>query len=121
MKLTVRHHNLRSTHEVDSLLEENILDLEPRVQIDEARVQLECRWQHSPAYRVAIHIVTPGPDLKAEGQDHTIRAAIGKALTHLEDRLRYRERKPLRRFRSNLQTTSVVRRGRPGRSSAGTR
>ena len=103
MRLITEHENLRSTDELDSLVEERILAFEPRLQIDEARVRLECRWEQSPAYRVAIHLVTPGPDLQAEGQDHTIRAAIGKALANLEDRLRHRERKPSRRVRSNLQ------------------
>ena len=112
MRLTVQHHNLRSTHELDSLLEDRILDLQPRLQIDEARVRLECRWEHSPAYRVAVHIVTPGPDLQAEGCDHTIRAAMGKALADLEAQLRHRERKPIRRVRSNLQTPPARRRGR---------
>ena len=104
MKLNVQHHNLRSTHELDSLIEERILALQPRLQIDEAKIRLECRWKESPAYRVAIHLVTPGPDVLAEGCDHTIRAAIGKAVAHIEAKLGHRARKPLRRLRSNLQT-----------------
>ena len=103
MKLTLYHHNLRSTHEVDTLLEERILKLGDRLQIDEARVRLERQCELSPAYRVAIHIVTPGPDLQADGRDHTIRAAIGKALADLEDRLQHREHKPLRRLQSKRQ------------------
>jgi ribosome-associated translation inhibitor RaiA len=104
MKLTVQQHKLRSTDELDSLLEARIFELEPRLQVDETRVRLECRWEKSSAYRVAIHIVTPAPDLEAAGQDHTIRAAIGKAFMDLEDRLRDREGKPRRRLRSNRQT-----------------
>lgn len=115
MRLMTEHQNLRSTDELDSLVEERILAFEPRLQIDEARVRLECRWEKSPAYRVAIHIVTPGPDLQVEGHDHTIRAAIGKALESLEDRLRYREVKPIRRVRSNLQTRAARRGRRRGR------
>ena len=111
MRLITEHENLRSTDELDSLVEERILAFEPRLQIDEARVRLECRWDMSPAYRVAIHLVTPGPDLEAEGQDHTIRAAIGKAFLDLETRLRDRERKPIRRVRSNLQTPVTLRSG----------
>ena len=103
MKLTLYHHNLRSIHEVDSLVEEQILKLGDRLQIDEARVRLECQSELSPAYRVAIHIVTPGPDLQAEGCDHTIRAAIGKALADLEGRLQHREHKPLWRLQSKRQ------------------
>ena len=109
MKLTVQHHKIRSTDEVDSLLEERIFELEPRLQIDEARVRLECRWGASPPFRVAIHIVTPGPDLDAEGRDHSIRVAIGKAFLDLETRLRHRERKPNRRVRSNVQTPVALR------------
>jgi ribosome-associated translation inhibitor RaiA len=112
MKLITQHHNLRSSDELDSLLEERILAFEPRLQIDEARVRLECRWEESPAYFVAIHLVTPGPDLRAEGRDHTIRAAIGKAVTDLEDKLGHRARKPLRRLQSNLQVPALRRMSR---------
>ena len=112
MKLNVQHHNLRSTHELDSLIEERIFKLESRLQIDEACVRVECLWEKSPAYRVAIHIATPGPDLEAEGRDHTIRAAIGKAFLDLEDRFRDREDKSIRRIWSNLQTPAALRAGR---------
>lgn len=112
MKLTLHHHNIRSTHEVDSLLEERILSLEPRLQIDEAHVRLERQSELSPAFRVAIHIVTPGPDLQAEGRDHTIRAAIGKALADLNARLHHREHKPLQRVRSKRQAPALWRRAR---------
>ena len=109
MKLNVQHHNLRSTHELDSLIEERIIALQPRLQIDEAKIRLECRWAESPAYRVAIHLVTPGPDVLAEGRDHTIRAAIAKAVADIEAKLGHRASKPLRRLRSNLQTPAPLR------------
>ena len=109
MKLTLNHHNIRSTDEMDSLLEEGILNLESRLQIDEAHAQLERRSELSPAFRVAIHIVTPGPDLQAEGRDHTIRAAIAKALADLNARLNHREHKPLRRLRSKRQSPAIWR------------
>ena len=38
--LRTEHQNLRSTDELDSLVEERILAFEPRLQIDEARVRL---------------------------------------------------------------------------------
>ena len=112
MKLITQHHNLRSTDELDSLVEERILTFEPRLQIDEAWVRLECQWEESPACCVAIRLVTPGPDLQAEGCDHTIRAALGKAVTDLEDKLRERSRKPRRRLQSNLQAPAARRMGR---------
>ena len=109
MKLITQHHNLRSTDELNSLVEERILAFGPRLQIDEARVRLECHWEESPAYRVAIHLVTPGPDVLAEGRDHTIRAAIAKAVADIEAKLGHRASKPLRRLRSNLQTPAPLR------------
>src|SRR5690349_21646190 len=109
MKLILHHYNLRSTHEVDSILEQRIRQLEDRLQIDEVRARLECHGELSPAYRVAIHIVTPGPDLLVEGCDHTIRAAIGKALADLDNRLQHRQRKPLHRLQSKRQLRSVGR------------
>ena len=53
MKLTVQHHKARSTDELDSLLEERIFELQARLQIDEARVRLECRRDASPGALLA--------------------------------------------------------------------
>lgn len=107
MKLTVQHFDLRSTNAVDTLIEEHILGLQSRLQIDEADVRLERRREVSPAFRVLVHLVTPGPDVLACGQDHTIRAAIGKAVRDIEHKLRERAQRPLRRRRSNLQALPV--------------
>ena len=41
MKLSVQHRDIRSTDPVDTLIEEHILALQPRLQIDEAVVRLE--------------------------------------------------------------------------------
>ena len=112
MKLNVQHYNLRSTHELDSLIEERILALRLRLHIDEAKIRLECWWEASPAYRVAIHLVTPGPDVLAEGRDHTIRAAIAKAVADIEAKLGDRARKPLHRLQSSLQTPAPLRKRR---------
>ena len=116
MKLTVQHHHLRSTHELDSLIENRILALQPRLQIDEAHVRMECRSELSPAFGVRIRLVTPGPDVFAEGCDHTIHAAIHKAMGKIESRLDHREAKRLQRARSNLQTPATrARNGHSGR------
>ena len=111
MKLTVQHHHLRSTDELDSLIEESILALQPRLQIDEANVHLECRVQESPAFGVRVHLVTPGPDVFAEGRDHTLRAAIEKVTAALEARIGDRLEKRHRRARGNLQEPTRMRLG----------
>ncbi len=111
MKLTLEHHHLRSTDELDSLIEERILALQPRLQIDEANVRLEHRRESSPAFRVHVHLVTPGPDVLAEGRDHTLRAAIEKVMAALEARIGDRIEKRHRRVRGNLQEPTRMRLG----------
>lgn len=107
MKLNVQHFNVRSTHELDSLIENRIFALRPRVHIDEALVRLECRFERSPAFGVRIHLVTPGPDIVVEGYDHTLLAAIRKAVAEIDTRLAHRDAKRLQRARSNLNSPAA--------------
>ena len=61
MKLTLQHFSIRSTNALDAWVEDRIFSLQPRLQIDEANIRLEHRREASPAYRVHVHLVTPGP------------------------------------------------------------
>ena len=115
MKLTLQHFDIRSTNALNSWVETQIFSLQSRLQIDEAIVRLVHQRDASPAYRVYVHIVTPGPDVFAEGCDHTIQAAFGKVMTHLEDKISSREAKRLSRLKSNLQLPAA--RSRNGASS----
>ena len=112
MKLTVQHHHLRSTDELDSLIEERILALQSRLQIEEATVRLQRRHEESPPFRVCVHLVTPGPDVVAEGCDHTLHAAIGKMMAELDTQIGRRAQKRVRRLRSNLQAPPRMPAGR---------
>jgi ribosome-associated translation inhibitor RaiA len=96
---------------LDTLIEDRILALEEDVQIDEARVRLECRWDESPGFRVAIHIVTPGPDLVVESSDHTLEAAIAKAVSQLEQKIRANAGNRLKRRRDRAQSLRRLRFG----------
>ena len=107
MKLTVQHHHLRSSDELDSLIENRILALQARMQIEEAHVRLECRFEESPAFTVRVHLVTPGPDVFAEGRDHTIRAAIEKVMADVEPKIGSRFQKRRWRIRSNMQEPAL--------------
>jgi ribosome-associated translation inhibitor RaiA len=111
MKLTVQHHHLRSSDELDSLIENRILALQPRLQIDEANVRMECHFQESPAFSVRVHLVTPGPDVFAEHRDHTIRAAIEKVMAEVEAKIVSRHHKRRQRVRSNIQGPAPRRMG----------
>jgi len=104
MKLTLAHHRLRSTDELDSLIEERILALQTRLRIEEANVRLEHSRESSPAFCVHVHLVTPGPDVFAEGRDHTVHAAINKVMAEVQRQIGHRTQKRMRRVRANLQT-----------------
>ena len=112
MKLTMQHLNVPSTSELDSTIEERVLELGRRVRIDEAVVRLE-RWRElSPAYRVFVHIVTPGPDLLAEARDCTIRAAFDKVLVDLSAKIDGRALKRTQRIKSNVHARATLRQRR---------
>ena len=87
MKLTVQHKNVRSTNELDSWVEEQIISLQPVLQIDEANITLARDEDASPSFQVKAHLVTPGPDVFAEGCDHTLQAAFHKLMESLRGKI----------------------------------
>lgn len=100
MKLTLQHASIRSTDPLDSWVERRILELEQRLPIDEASVRLAHRPELSPPYEVAVHLVTPGPDVLATGRDHTLRAAFAKVMRQLEVRIANRTTRHQERART---------------------
>jgi ribosome-associated translation inhibitor RaiA len=112
MQIVIRHKNVKSVDEQDRLVEQRLFALADRLQIDEARVVFERRWDSAPPYRVGIHIVTPGPDVLAEGEDQTLQAAVLKSLRQLEIKTRQRTARRLGRVKTNLQAPPLGRQGR---------
>ncbi len=115
MRINLQHRNLRSHDELDRWVEDQILALGEVRQIDEANVRLEWRSEASPPFAVRIHLVTPGPDLVAEGSDHSVRAAFAKAITQLREGMASRAAKRRRRLKGN--EAARVGRGRPARAA----
>lgn len=101
MRLTLQHDCIRSTSTLDSWVENQIFALRERLQIDEANVRLAHRPEVSPPYEVNVHLVTPGPDVFAEGRDHTLQAALNKVLSQLNEKLVNRTERRERRLSSN--------------------
>lgn len=102
MKLTLQHLSIRSTDTLDAWIENQIFSLQSALRIDEASVSLSHERDSSPAYRVHVHLVTPGPDVFAEGHDHTLRAAFVKVMTQLKNKISERKAKRLDRARAQL-------------------
>ena len=93
MRLNVQHLNIRSLNALDSWVEKQIFALGQARQIDEANIRLVRLENASPAYQVNVHLVTPGPDVFAESRDHTLRAALTKAIGKLGEQITYRASK----------------------------
>ena len=102
MRLNLQHFNIRSTDALDSWIEQQILALGRLRQIDEANIRLACRRDVSPAYQVRVHLVTPGPDVIAETSDHTLKAAVDKAIKQLQNTIVGRVTQRLRAAKNNL-------------------
>ncbi len=103
MRLNLQHRNLRSWDALDSWVEQQILALGQARQVDEANVRLMRLENASPAYQVNVHLVTPGPDVFAESRDHTLRAALAKAINQLREQITRRASKRLQRIKSNIK------------------
>jgi len=97
MKILTHYLNHEPSASFTAHLEKELRGFGAIRQIDEARASLEMRPEMSPPFRVALHLVTPGPDFTAEAVDHTLRAALGKVINELhgkiEDRLAKRRRR----------------------------
>ena len=63
------------------------------MRIEAAEVTLEFQLVGSPPYVTRVHLVIPGPDLHAEGKDHTPEASIRKVLAALARQIRNRRHK----------------------------
>ena len=87
MKLTLQHKNVRSTDALDTWVEEQIISLQPALQIDEANITLARDFDASPPFQVKVHLVTPGPDVLAEACDHTLQAAFHKVMEGLRGKI----------------------------------
>jgi len=102
MRMNLQHFSIRSTDAVDSWIERQILELGRLRRIDEANIWLACHRDVSPAYHVRMHLITPGPDVIAETHDHTLRAAVDKAIRQLQSTIVDRVAKRLRSAKNNL-------------------
>ncbi|RFC42410.1 MAG: Sigma 54 modulation protein / S30EA ribosomal protein [Verrucomicrobia bacterium] len=103
MRLNLHHLNLHSLETIDAWVKKQLFALGQARRIDEANVSLVRHKNASPPYQVNVHLVTPGPDVFAESRDHTLQAALVKAIAQLRAQITSRTAKRLQRFKSNLK------------------
>lgn len=97
MKLTLTHRNHDPSDSIVGMIQQELQSLQPELQIDEARVHLERSLTDSPPFSASIHLVTPGPDVIVQAADHTLRAALVKAVAAVRDKIGHRNLKRARR------------------------
>ena len=97
MKLTLTHRNHAPSSSIVEMIEKELEALKAELQIDEARVHIERSLSDSPPFTASFHLVTPGPDVIVSSTDHTLRAALLKAIAEMMDKIDHRNLKRARR------------------------
>lgn len=100
MKFILKHLHHNPSPSLAATIRRQLDELGKSLRIDEAHVVVARRREASPPFRVAAHLVTPGPDVFAEADDHTLYAALRKAVAQLEDRIRHRHLKRAKRIKN---------------------
>jgi len=107
MRINLQHLNLPSVDSLDAWVETQIFALGRTRQIDEANIRLIRLENGSPAYQVDIHLVTPGPDVFAEGRDHTLRAAFVKVMEQLQETISRRATRRQHNLKGDLSAPAA--------------
>jgi hypothetical protein len=97
MKLTLTHRNHAPSASIVEMIDKELKSLPPDLHIDEARVHLERSLTDSPPFSASFHLVTPGPDVIVQATDHTLRAALLKAVAAVRGKIDHRNLKRVRR------------------------
>lgn len=100
MKITLSTSPLNLNEVTHEWLEAQLAGIASRRRIDEAIVRVTRHAEASPPWEVAVHLVTPGPDLAASTRGHTLAAAFAQNLREMESTLRVRAAKRARRLRT---------------------
>jgi ribosome-associated translation inhibitor RaiA len=103
MKTSLRYLGLNAQAAWDRLVQEYLNLLQKLTNIESAQVVLERQREGKPAFRAHLVLVVPGPDYHAEAADHTLTAALRKAVANLEVQIRTRQTNRRNKGKSNLQ------------------
>lgn len=112
MNLILQPGNTRASVALDHLIESRLVALAARQRIEEAVVRLNDHPEGSPRYQASILLRVPGPDIHAVACDHTLRVAVQKAMTAVEEQVAARLARRRQRLRRQLLQTAPARSGR---------
>ena len=93
MKTTFRYLGFNANAACTQLVEEHLNHLQSLTDIEAAQMILERQWEGTPAFRARVVLVVPGPDYHADAVDHTLAAALHKAVENLKRQILARQTK----------------------------
>jgi ribosome-associated translation inhibitor RaiA len=103
MKTSLRYLGLNAHANWDRIVQRHLNLLPKLTNIESAHVVLERQREETPPFRAHVVLVVPGPDYHAEAADHTLTAALRKAVANLEVQIRTRQTNRRNKGKSNLQ------------------
>ena len=103
MKLILFYRSLKARADWQALVEAQFKRLETLAAVVSAKVTLEWQRGIKPGFRVMALLEVAGPDFHAEGRDHTLQAALLKAVKDLERQIRSRKAHRADRWKTKLQ------------------
>jgi ribosome-associated translation inhibitor RaiA len=103
MKLTLSFRGFKAHPSWTALVEQQLTRLQRLTAVVSAQVTLEWRREIKPAFSVLALVEVPGPDFHVQATDHTLQAALLKAVKDLERQVRSRKLSRADRRRTNLQ------------------
>jgi len=109
MKATLRYIGLNAHATWQNLVLEQLHRLKSLTDIESAEVMLEQQRDSAPAFRARMLLVVPGPDFHAEAMDHTLAAALHKAVEDLARQIRARQTKRRVKNKCKLQLGTISR------------
>lgn len=110
MKTSLRYLGLNAQAAWNRLVQEHLNLLQKLTDIESAQVVLERQREGTPAFRAHMVLVVPGPDFHADAVDHTLTAALHKAVENLKRQIQTRQTKRRVKGKSNLQLGTISRR-----------
>lgn len=114
MKTTLRYLGLNADATSTQLAQEHLNHLQSLTDIEAAQVILERRQEGTPAFRAHVVLVVSGPDYHAEAVDHTLSAAVHKAVANLQRQIQARHNQRRVKGKSNLQLGPISHRWSSG-------
>lgn len=97
MHLVIRPTTLRCPRPVLDRVQRRLATLARSQRIEEATLRVSEESERSPRFTATLALRVPGPDVHAEGRDHTPGTAVQRALTSIERQLLGRKQKRVAR------------------------